>query len=243
MDLFQEAKNLIDDSQNIYIFPSEEREESITSALALFYILKELNKSVNLILDKIPEKLKFLTPSLNYITYPRNFVIYIPKNVAEISQVSYEKDENNFKIFLTTNKGNIKKSDISFCFTESKSDLIITVGLKNLNEIKKPGSFDNNIAANLAVLNIDNQKENQNFGRINLMEADGSLSELVFKFIKSINEDLIKKEVATNLLAGIVIASDNFRGKNISSEMLETSAILIKRGASHQEIINNLCKN
>ncbi|MBU2539701.1 hypothetical protein KJ786_00860 [Patescibacteria group bacterium] len=243
MDIFQEAKNLINNSQNIYIFSSEEREESITSALALFYTLKDLNKNVNLTLEKVPSRLKFLIPSLDHITYPKNLSISIPKASAEISQIRYEKNEDNLKFYLTVDKGNIKKSDVSFCFTELKLDLIITVGLKDLGEIKNSNSFNNAVLSDLTILNIDNQKENLNFGRINLLKDNESLSELTFNFIKSISENLVKKEVATILLAGIIIASDNFKSDNTSPQLLEASASLIKKGGNHQEIISNLCKN
>lgn len=240
MDILQEAKSLINDSQNIYIFPSEKREESITSALALFYTLKDLNKNVNLIIEEVPEKLKFLIPSLDHIAYPKNLSISIPKSSAEISQIRYEKNEDNLKFFLTIDKGSVKKSDVSFCFTEPKLDLIITVGLKDREEVKSPNYFNN---TDLTILNIDNQKENLNFGRINLIENNEPLSEIIFTFIKSISGNLIKKEAATNLLAGIIIASDNFKSQNTSPQILETSAALIRKGGCHQEIISNLYKN
>lgn len=243
MDIFQEAKKLINDSQNIYIFPSEKREESITSALALFYTLKDLNKNVNLMVEDVPSKLRFLIPSLDHIAYPKNLSISIPKSSAEISQIRYEKNEDNLKFYLTIDKGNIKKSDVSFCFTEPKLDLIITVGLNSFEEVKNSGSFNNVVLSDLAILNIDNQKENINFGRINLIKDNELLSEIVFNFIKSISENLVKKEVATSLLSGIIIASENFQSQNTSPQLLEASAALIKKGGEHQKIISNLYKN
>ena len=234
MDLFQEAKNLIDQSKYIYILPSE---ENIASALALFYTLKELNKNVNLIIDEIPEKLRFLTPSLDYISYPRNFILSIPSASAEISQLRYEKSEKDLKIYLAISKGNIKKNDVSFSFTEPKADLLITIGKKELDNKNR---LENIVLENSPVLNIDNQEDNKKFGKVNLLELKSFLTEIIYNLIGSINEKIIKKNIATALLAGLILSSDNFRDEKTSSKILEIAAFLIEKEASHQEIINNL---
>ena len=77
MENITESKQIIADSKNIYLIPSQEP-EAITSTLALFYTLKELNKNVNLIIETLPENLKFLAPSLDFISYPKNFLIFKP---------------------------------------------------------------------------------------------------------------------------------------------------------------------
>ena len=56
---FEQAKQLIGETKNIYIIPAQTNEpESIVCALALFYTLKELNKNVNLVIEELPEKFK-----------------------------------------------------------------------------------------------------------------------------------------------------------------------------------------
>ena len=96
MENITESKQIISDSKNIYLITSEEP-EAIASTLALFYTLKELGKNVNLIIETLPENLKFLAPSLDFISYPKNFVISIPNNVAKISQIYYEKNDDALK--------------------------------------------------------------------------------------------------------------------------------------------------
>ena len=240
MDSLKEIKGLIDQSKNIYILPNQEREESVINALALFYTLKELNKNVNLIIDEIPERLKFLIPSLDYISYPRNFVVGIPNSKAEISQIRYEKDEKDLKIYLTIDKGNIKKNDISFCFTEPKADALITLGLEELISKKQSDPLASDVLLNVPILNIDNQEANKNFGEINLVKPGRPLTETVLEIIKSIDEGLIKKNVANSLLAGVIIFSDNFHKPETSSETLETASFLLKKGASLQQVVDNL---
>lgn len=241
-----EAKQIINDSRNIYIIPSQVDEaESVACALALFYTLKEFNKNVNLIIDEIPERFKFLTPSLDFISLPKNFVISIPNKKADVSQIYYEKNNDGLKIHLSLSKGQIKKDDISFYFSEAKPDVIITIGIKDFSaQLTKRLNFYGFLMES-PILNIDNVsligENNKNFGKINLLE-DGSLAEIIINLIKSIDENLIKKEAATCLLAALMISSENFKSAKTNSSMFDIASFLIKKGADHQQITNNLYK-
>jgi len=240
MENLTEAKQIIADSKNIYLIPSQEP-EAITSTLALFYTLKELNKNVNLLIDTLPENLKFLAPSLDFISYPKNFVISVPNNVAQISQVYYEKNPDALKIHLTLESGSIKKDNISFYFSETKPDLIITVGVKNYQKelSDKLNSFG--FLLDAIILNIDNSKDtstdsvqvNLKFGKINLA-GDSSLSEIIFGLT-----DSLKKEPATCLLAGLIIYTENFKNK-LTAGIFQITSDLMNKGADLQEIINNI---
>jgi nanoRNase/pAp phosphatase (c-di-AMP/oligoRNAs hydrolase) len=241
----QDAKQIISDSKNVYLVTSEEP-EAITSTLALFYTLKELSKNVNLVIDVLPENLKFLAPSLDFISYPKNFVISIPNNIAKISQISYEKNNDALKVHLTIESGNIKKDNISFYFHETKPDLIITVGVKDYQKelSNKLNSFG--FLLDSPVLNIDtsaplsagNGQDNKKFGKINLIK-DNSLTEIVFSLIKEVNSESIKKEPAMCLLSGLVLYTGNFKNK-LTAEVFQTASDLMKKGAEVKDIVNNI---
>jgi len=243
----EQSKKLIEEAKNIYIIPSQINEpESIVSALALFYTLKELNKNVNLIIEELPEKLKFLVPSLDFISYPKNLVISIPQKSTDVSQIYYEKNEEALKIYLTIDKGNIKKENISFYFSEPKPDLIITLGIQDFKVQLIEGLDCFGFLMDSPILNIDtptslgtDKQENKNFGKINLIE-DCSFSEILMALLKSINKELIKKEAANCLLAGLIIYTDNFKNSKTTAEIFETAGLLMKKGANIKEITDNL---
>lgn len=240
MDNVEEIKQTIDQAKNIYIIPQQNNEsESIVCALALFYTLKELNKNVNLLIDNLSPKFNFLVPSLDFVSYPRNLVISIPKKSGDISQVYYEKGEETLKIHLTLDKGVIKKEDVSFYFTEAKPDLIITLGVQSFKKqlLERLDSFA--FLMESPILNIDNKQENEKFGKINLIE-ESSLSEIIINLIKSINESLINKDAATCLLAGLINYSENFTSQKTSYKIFEAAGFLAQKGAAHQRIIENL---
>jgi len=246
MENIIEAKQITADSKNIYLIPSQEP-EAITSALALFYTLKESGKNVNLIIDTLPENLKFLAPSLDFISYPKNFVISVPNNVAQISQIYYEKNNDALKIHLTLENGNIKKDNIAFYFSETKPDLIITIGVKDYSKelSDKLNSFG--FLLDSPILNIDSSssakdegvdasQNNKKFGKINLL-GQNSLSEIIFSLIENIN-----KESATCLLSGLVFYTENFKNK-LTAEIFQTASDLMRKGADLKDITNNIKLN
>ena len=185
MENITESKQLIADSKNIYLIPSE-GPEAISATLALFYTLKQQGKNVNLVLETLPENLKFLSPSLDFISYPKNFVISIPNRVAGISQIYYEKNDDALKIYLTLDKGNIKKDDIAFYFAETKPDLIITIGVQDYAEQLKTKLNSFGFLLDSPIINIDNSKDNKNFGKINIIE-EKPLFEAVMRLISKLH--------------------------------------------------------
>ena len=250
MQNITESKQIISDSKNIYLIPSQ-GPEAIALTLALFYTLKELGKNVNLIIENLPENLKFLSPSLDFVSYPKNFVISIPQKVANISQVFYEKNEEALKIYLTVENGSIKKENIAFYFSEVKPDLIITLGIKDYSQelSGRLNSFgflldspilniDGQIASDANGQNLSAQTENKKFGKINLLD-NYSLTEIIFNLAKEINNNPIKKELANCLLSGLVIYTDNFK-KDITAEVFEIASNLMKQGADLKTITDNI---
>jgi hypothetical protein len=181
----EQTKQLISEAKNIYIIPDNKNNEAIVCALALFYTLKESGKNVNMLMEKLPENLKFLTPSLDFISYPKNFVISIPNKIAKVSQIYYEKNGEALKIHLTVENGIIKKDDVSFYFSETKPDLIITIGIDDYHaQLKNMEPFG--FLLESPILNIDDKTENKKFGKINMLE-DKPLLEIVIHLINNLH--------------------------------------------------------
>ncbi len=228
----QESKQIISEAKNVYLITSG-NPEAIASTLALFYTLKQQGKNVNLVIDALPENLKFLAPSLDFISYPKNFVISVPSNIAQVSQVYYEKNPDALKIHLTLESGNIKKDNISFYFSETKPDLIITAGVKDYSEelSDKLNSFG--FLLDSPILNIDNGQDNKKFGKINLI-GDNSIPEIIIGLAENLT-----KESAACLLTGLVIYTENFKTK-LTAEIFQIVADLMKKGADLKEITNSI---
>ena len=244
------AKNLIEKSRSILIIPSTDlRGDSLGSALALFFTLKKLGKNVNVVTQEFPEKFQFLINLLG--NHHGDFVISIDTTGKEISQMRYERNEKDLKIYLTLNGGEIGTEDVSFPPYSptgiphfQKPDLLITLGARSLESLG--GFFEKNsrIFYETPILNIDNQPYNENFGEVNLIEITSPLAETTTDLIKLMDrgETILSGDIATCLLTGIVYASQNFRSPRTRPRTFEISAFLIEKGADHQGIVQHLYK-
>ncbi len=235
----QDILQLINNSKNICIIPSDLEGESAPSALAFFYTLKELGKNVNLIADSMPEKFRFLVPSLDFISTPKNFVISIPQEVANISQVYYEKSESNLKIHLTIANGNLKKDQIAFYFSETRPDLIITLGVQDFHKQLSEQLDSFGFLLDVPIVNIDNHQENILFGAANLIQQK-SLAEISLEVIRALDENSMKTPAANCLLAALSMYYENFQKPDIQPGIFELCASLMKQGANRRQIVEHL---
>ncbi len=230
MENYSRAKKLIEESQNIYIFPSQDfRADSFPASVALFYALKKLNKKVNLVLNKTPEEFHFLAENIQINPISQDFVISIKEKEVKISQVFYEKMKNELKIYLRTKKGTLNEKNVYF---ENQNlnqnglfplpDLLITLGIENLQKL------GNNFQENPPlILNIDNQIENENFGKVNLREDPSiSLSDITLKLLKTMGGEVPEEEShlssPESLLFERVLKKIKFKGeRNVACALLE----------------------
>jgi len=231
MENYEQAKKLIQESKNIHIIPAQNlRADSFSASVALFYALKKLDKKVDLILDNVPRELRFLSQSFQRNSSLQDFTISIKEKETKVSQVSYEKIENELKIYLKTSDGRmIRKENVYFENDNSvqdklfsDSDLLITLGIESFTEIEN--SFPHNFSN---ILNIDNQIENTEFGKINLREEpETMLSDIIVKLLKTIRRDGHEKnnylESPQSLLFEKILKKIKIKGKeNIACVILE----------------------
>jgi nanoRNase/pAp phosphatase (c-di-AMP/oligoRNAs hydrolase) len=245
MEALSQAKNIIEGADSILILSSPDSQgDSAGAAIALFFTLKKLGKKVNMPKDPLPERLGFLSD----VKESGDFVISVN---SPISKMRYEKDGEELKIYLTSKSNMISPSDIRlipqsqeviFPKEPPSPGLIITIGAESLESLGDKFAENSLLFSKAAILNIDNQALNENFGDINLVDLSASLSEIVFSLIKLINDDLDQR-TATALLTGIVWASQNFRNPRTRPKTFEAAASLIEKGADHQKIVYNLYKH
>lgn len=244
MEGLNQAKNLIGKSHSVLILPPHELEgDTLASALALFSTLKKMGKNANVMIDKIPDKFKFLEEWQS--ENPNDFVISVDTSGKEISKMRYEKQNGGLKIYLTLNRGELNSKDVSFPMASQSSDLLVTIGLESLEGLGDFFEQNSRLFYETPILNIDNHSSNENFGEVNLVDANSSSSEILTNLIRDMeseDEAFLDENIATHLLTGIICASQNFRNPRTRPKTFETSAYLIERGGNHQKIIQHLYK-
>ena len=252
---FAEIKNIIETAQNITLLPSPELEkDTFPASLAFFYGLKKLGKNVNFLCENLPEKFNFLIKkdipiplikSFDCLMSSRNFLISIKESETKLSQIFYQKTEEELNLYLKTDRDGLKKEDISFgpldleCF-------LFCFGVKNFRQIKdifKEEKWN-------SIINIDNENDNENYGEINLIQPYCSFSEIVFDILETLDQKLFDDtDVLNSLLTGIAQENSNSRDNNPdNSKIFQKINFLMEKGANWQEIIfspreleNNSC--
>ena len=93
------------------------------------------------------------------------------------------------------------------------------------------------------VINIDHHPTNQNYGHINLVHPKASsTAEIIFHLIDYFRLP-IPKEVATQLLTGIMTDTGNFSNLSTTPSSLEVASKLMAHGARVKEITSNTLQN
>lgn len=238
MEKFQEAKNLIEQSQNITVLPSPEfQKDSFPAALGLFYSLKKLGKNVKLLAENYPARFEFLVDGKPAAETNFNFLLSIKEVGAEFSELFYEKTTDGLNLFLKTKGGELTKENICLqplrpqnplYLQNATEDLLITIGIARPEKAEMPLA-----QSNIPILNIDIDPKNEAYGEANLIvPVAASFSEIVFDVICQDERSLLDEQSANCLLAGIIYATQNLQNPRITAQALEKISCLSKIGAS-----------
>ena len=232
----------------LIIFSSNKEEDSLPSALALFLFLKNLDYKIDIVGNKEKfNKLSFL-PSYSNIQENlenlRRFIVSLDISNTKVSQIKYSVDKNKLNFIVSPAQGWFTSKDVSTKTGEFKYDLIITIGvsdLESLNDI-----YDNQVEFfyKTPIINIDHQSSNEEYGQINFIDINAvANSEIIFYLLKNYKKKYIDKDIATCLLSGIIYKTKNFKTNNLTPRTLLTTSELINLDGKREEIINNLYRS
>lgn len=99
------------------------------------------------------------------------------------------------------------------------------------------------LPADFPIINIDHHQTNENFGLINIVDAESSsTAEIIFNLFKELNFP-VDKEMATCLLTGLITDTANFANPATTFASLEAAGQLLRLGARMNEISANVFKN
>lgn len=251
LDLEQQIFRQLEKSKNILlVFPVDWDSDAVASSLALFLFLKKLGLEVEIIGSEnlgTREPLAFLpaySEIKNNLNNLRRFIVSLNIKQAKINQIKYTVDNEQLNFIISPATGWFKPEDVTTRAGEFKYDLIITVGLSELESLGK--IYDDNIEFfyKTTIINIDHHPANEEFGQINFVDLNAvATSEILFYLLKNYKPDLINEDIATCLLAGIIQQTKNFKTANLTPRTLLTTSELITRGARREEIVNHLYRS
>lgn len=240
-DGLYQAKKLLEDSKNVLVLTSQNPSiDSFASAISLSYTLNNKGKVVNLQPRETPQNYSSLFPqTIN----SNRFVISIKSK--EISELYYEKENQLLKIFLSPKDNKIDKNDIIFDdlqeIPETESDLLITIGIENLEKLDDFYEKNFKLFYQTPILNIDNQQSNNRFGNVNLISENLPIT-LIFNQIIELLQLPIDQNIRTWILAGIIDFSKNRDIEN-NQEITNNILDLITSDIRYKELLDLFIKN
>ena len=230
------ATTLVNQAQHvIVILPPSAQIDTLAAGAGLAATLLESGKAVQL---ACPEKIT--APAISGLKNletevgNRNLLISFPYVESQVDKISYHIGETNKRFYLTIKpKTNAKPLDmkaVEFAYAGFEADLLIFVGVKNLDS--------------LAQLYIGYEDEYKNTASIALCDQLvelasvvltrdnlSSLSELAFTLLKNAGLS-VTAPAGTDLLSGIDSATDRLRSTSVGADTFVAVAELLRSGAT-----------
>ncbi len=223
-------------NSGLIILPQNPTVDGIASATALYLGLSKLGKNLSIVCTS-PVKSDLAAADkiqTNFATGGDNLVISFPYTEGAVDKVEYGGNEGNFFNIIVVPHAGAAKLDpqkVQYSYTGGKIDFIITIDAPNFRSLGQIYSDNQQEFNGKTIINIDRHLVNDMYGMVNFVQkTSSSTSELILKILQSLQVEL-DREMATNLYAGLAIATANFTSYAVNAGTFETAALLLKLGA------------
>ena len=244
-DAVSKVADKIQHSTNILIALSKDPNvDEISAAIALAFVLDQQKKHVTAIYSgQTPNALEFLRPEETFqkdISSLQDFIIALNKSKAD--HLIYQVEGDYVKILITPYKGQIKKEDLEYSYSDYNVDLVIVFNVNSGSEIDSALSEYGRIMHDAMAINITSSVP----GRFADLEwsdpSKSSVCEMVYDLLSELEIDNTPQEVATALLTGILSATERFSNNRTKPTTMAVASKLMEAGADQQLISSNILK-
>lgn len=229
----------------LILIPSGPNPDQVAASLSLYLSLISRGKHVSITcptpmtvefnhlvgVDKISDKINSAQGN--------NLVISFPYQEGSIEKVSYNIENNAFNLVIEPRKDYpaVTPEAIKYSYTGGNIDLVCTIGVARLSDL-------DNISDRQAlfnekpIINIDVNPQNQNYGKVNLIDPNlSSICELLVSLFSLFGLNM-EGDIAVNLLTGITKGTNNFTSAQTTASTFETAAICLRHGAKQPSYSN-----
>ena len=244
-DAVSKVADKIQHATNILIALSKDPNvDEISAAIALAFVLDQQKKHVTAIYSgQTPNALEFLRPEETFqkdISGLQDFIIALNKSKAD--HLIYQVEGDYVKILITPYKGQIKKEDLEYSYSDYNVDLVIVFNVNSGSEIDSALSEYGRIMHDATAVNITSSVP----GRFADLEwsdpSKSSVCEMVYDLLGELEIDNTPQEVATALLTGILSATERFSNNRTKPTTMAVVSKLMEAGADQQLISSNILK-
>ena len=231
----QNITSLIQKNDTIVVYAGQENpEDSFPAALALCDVIRERNKPSFLFsCVPIPHRLNFL-PFSSIVSSNDPFAQRASLCVEtqhDVSSIHYTQHRNRFYITLSHNNATVPFHNITTQPPPIQNECVIALGC-NKQEIRRICDSYSIHPDNVVSVNAQDLREHN----------AQSYCEVLVQALKMDPQTTVTQRIATILLTGIILSTDNFQQKGIESQTFFNAAYLVAQKADKDLIIQNLYK-
>ncbi|HEY5600921.1 MAG TPA: hypothetical protein VIK81_02420 [Patescibacteria group bacterium] len=226
-------KQIVDQSKNILVaLPSNPNTDLTASALALYLSLGK-NKSITVASPTLPVVEHSTLVGVDQIIQelgPRKFIITLSDVLGSVDKVTHylEDDKLNVVVHPLPNSKGFSADQVQFSQTEPDFDLILTIGVSNLNQLEKLYTQEQSLYSNKTIISILAGNQDQDFATVSLANPNaGSNSEITALFLKELGLPF-DEDIAANLYQGLEFATSHFNIERTTTETFEAAALCVK---------------
>ncbi|MEI8104044.1 MAG: hypothetical protein WCG84_04050 [Candidatus Moraniibacteriota bacterium] len=246
----QQVHQLIQQSERILVLiPANATGDHYAAATAWAHFFTGLEKKIDIAsssIDSLRTRYDFLTPpptSLTSLSGLRDFVLSFNTKHNHILGNRTEIIGDEYKIFVTPEKGSLDPRDFSILPVHFAYDCLIILGSPNRAALGSLAEENPDIFYEIPIINIDCHPDNEQFGQINLIDLTASsLAEISLEVFGSFDPNALTQTVAECLLTGLMIATESFQKKTTTPKAFQLAAKLIDLGADQQRLVQYLFK-
>lgn len=238
----QQASELIKQAQNVLIITGREpNNDQLSAAIATQRVLNKLQKQASIVItDKLPKSAKLYDTQFisKELTGVRDFIISIDMHSVVVDKLKYNVEDDKLNITVTPLNGNFTAKDVSFEQGPFKFDLVIVLGVAQINKMDKIVEQNPTIFDGLHLINIDYHRINEGFGSVNYVDQNcSSVCEMLISLFESLEQGIIDETIATALFTGISSATHNFTTPDTTAKAMTMAAQMLAAGAKQQQIV------
>jgi nanoRNase/pAp phosphatase (c-di-AMP/oligoRNAs hydrolase) len=244
---FNKVKGGIKKADKILVCSSNKASLDTYSAMAaLILYLQDINKPVTVAIDgKLPERYAeiFNDVDIEYKTSiePPSYIVSIDHSGGEIDKVSYDDKDGKFNLYITPSGSgkNFDFENIDFKAGGGNYDLVIVFGVRSLNWIGSLYRKNKSVFDDKAVVNINNLKGAQDYGKVKLVDTEISVGEIVHKLLDG-KSTSSSEDIYQLLLLGIIDYLQPMQMNDYKISTVETMTAAVKFGADLKEAFQKL---
>lgn len=233
------ARDLSQSTSPVILLAQNPSLDAVHSAFALYLGLSKIGKTPIIAAStKVTHNIKDIDLIRTDLgSSGDNLVISFPYTDGSIDKVDYRIENNTFNLIVIPRPGfpRVTPEQVSFSFAGGKPDCIITLDAPSLDSIGRIYTENQQMLDPLPLINIDRHGDNMQYGSVNyVIPAVSSVAQLTFDIMRGVQMGL-DGAMATQILNGIVGATNNFTLPTTNAEVFADVAELMKLGAVREQ--------